>query len=104
MENGAYNASGAAALAAIGAIWVGIFCIALVFTILYIWFYWRIFEKAGFSGALSLLCLIPGFGQLIAVLILAFGEWPIHQRAVTAPAPAPYVPPPAPPSPPAPLA
>lgn len=37
---------------------------------------WRIFSKAGYSGALSFLVLIPGIGPLIAMLILAFGDWP----------------------------
>lgn len=38
---------------------------------------WRIFSKAGYNGAMSLLILIPGIGSLIVVLILAFGDWPV---------------------------
>ena len=45
-----------------------------------IWAYWRVFEKAGFSGALSLLNLIPGVGPLICMIILAFGRWPIEDE------------------------
>jgi uncharacterized membrane protein YhaH (DUF805 family) len=45
-----------------------------------LWVYWRIFAKAGYSGALSLLNLIPGVGPLICVLILAFGRWPIEDQ------------------------
>ena len=37
---------------------------------------WRICNRAGFSGALSLLHLIPGVGTLIVLAILAFSEWP----------------------------
>lgn len=56
----------------------GIVLIALVaFTL---WVYWRIFAKAGYSGALSLLNLIPGVGPLICMLILAFGRWPIEDE------------------------
>jgi hypothetical protein len=38
---------------------------------------WRILSRAGYSGALSFLMLIPGIGALIIFLMLAFGEWPI---------------------------
>lgn len=38
---------------------------------------WRIASKAGYSGALSLLMLIP-LVNLIIVLIFAFGEWPVE--------------------------
>ena len=50
--------------------------IALAFLALFIWIYWRILSRAGFSGALALLCLVPGVGALIPILILAFGRWP----------------------------
>jgi uncharacterized membrane protein YhaH (DUF805 family) len=49
----------------------------VVFTV---WIYWRIFAKAGFNGALSLLNLVPGVGQLICMVILAFGRWPIEDE------------------------
>jgi hypothetical protein len=56
------------------------FAIAMIFGlaifVLYIVCFWRIFSKAGFSGWMSLLSLIPGVGQLVIILILAFGEWP----------------------------
>ena len=45
-----------------------------------IWLYWRIFAKAGYNGALSLLNLVPGVGPLICILILAFGRWPIEDQ------------------------
>lgn len=37
--------------------------------------FWRIFSKAGFSGALSLLMLIP-LVNLIMIFVLAFASWP----------------------------
>jgi hypothetical protein len=37
---------------------------------------WRIFRRAGFHPALSLLIFLPGFGFLIAALLLAFRRWP----------------------------
>ncbi len=37
---------------------------------------WRIFVRAGFSGALSLLHLVPVVGLLVIMAILAFSDWP----------------------------
>jgi hypothetical protein len=37
--------------------------------------FWQIFSKAGYSGWLSLLVLLP-FVNVIALYILAFSEWP----------------------------
>lgn len=63
-----------------------------------IWLYWRIFVKAGYNGALSLLNFVPGVGQLICLLILAFGRWPIEDQLAGLGAPAsPPGPPTAPP-------
>jgi len=53
--------------------------IGLVFLILFIIIYWRIFSKAGYSGALSLLMLIP-IVNIIMLFVLAFGNWPIHRE------------------------
>jgi hypothetical protein len=47
---------------------------ALAFSI---WMWWRILEKAGYNGALSLLVL-TGIGGLIIQIVLAFGRWPIE--------------------------
>ncbi len=58
-----------------------VYALVIIGLILFlIWIYWRIFEKAGFSGALALLTLIPGIGHLICMLILAFSRWPIEDR------------------------
>lgn len=42
---------------------------------------WRICNRAGYSGAMSLLHLIPGVGTLIVFAILAFGTWPAGEAA-----------------------
>ena len=36
--------------------------------------YWRIFSKAGFAGALSLLMIVP-LVNLIVLYVVAFSEW-----------------------------
>ena len=48
--------------------------VALMITI-----WWRIFDKTGYGGAMSLLMLLPII-NLIMLLVLAFGEWPIQQE------------------------
>ncbi len=42
-----------------------------------VWLFWRIFAKTGMGGALSLLVLIPGVGGLVAICVLAFGNWKV---------------------------
>ena len=37
---------------------------------------WRICSRAGLSGALSLLHLVPVIGSFIVMAILAFSTWP----------------------------
>jgi len=41
--------------------------------------WWKIFSKAGHSGALALLFLVP-IVNLVIFLWFAFSEWPIHRR------------------------
>lgn len=41
--------------------------------------YWRIFSKAGFSGWLSLLILVP-FVNLIILYVIAFSEWKYRDK------------------------
>ncbi len=48
----------------------------LLFALLLIVPTWRIFVRAGFSGALSLLHLVPFVGLLVIMAILAFSDWP----------------------------
>jgi hypothetical protein len=42
---------------------------------------WRIFTRAGFSGALSLLHFVPVVGSLVVMAILAFSDWPAGEAA-----------------------
>jgi hypothetical protein len=63
----------AAALTGFG-LFIGIISIVLLVLAIVIW--WRIFSKAGYNGALSLLMFVP-IANLIMLLILAFAEWPI---------------------------
>ena len=41
--------------------------------------WWRIFSRAGYSGAMGLLMLIP-LVNFAALIKLAFSEWPIHKE------------------------
>jgi hypothetical protein len=63
------------------AIGVGLFALiiglaAIVFAVV---IYWRIFAKAGYSGALGLLMFVP-IVNLVMLGILAFAEWPIYKE------------------------
>ena len=68
----------------------------------FIFLFWRVFTKAGMSGALGLIALIPGLGWIICMCILAFSNWrvtpipPGYSSGLTAYPPTAY--PPAPPS------
>ncbi len=65
-----------ASLAAFGLI-VGIISLALlVFSVI---IYWKIFSKAGYSGAMGLWMFVP-IANIIVLCILAFGTWPIYQE------------------------
>ncbi len=64
----------AAAFASFGLIFGIISIVSVIFAII-IW--WRIFSKAGYNGVLSLLMFVP-IANLVMILILAFGEWPIY--------------------------
>lgn len=41
--------------------------------------WWKIFKKAGYSGALGLLMWVPLI-NFILLLVLAFSKWPIQMR------------------------
>ena len=51
----------------------------LVVFIVFLVAYWKIWSKAGFNGAWSLLMFVP-LVNLIAFLYLAFAKWPVHDR------------------------
>jgi uncharacterized membrane protein YhaH (DUF805 family) len=42
---------------------------------------WRIFVRAGFSGALALFHLVPLIGSFIVMAVLAFSTWPNGEAA-----------------------
>lgn len=63
-------------LAAYGIVILIIMLFGLLMLALQIFCWWKIFNKIGSSGALSLLLLVP-FGKLIVLLIAAFGKWPV---------------------------
>jgi hypothetical protein len=42
---------------------------------------WRICQRAGFSGALSLFHLVPIVGSFIVMAVLAFSSWPNGEAA-----------------------
>jgi uncharacterized membrane protein YhaH (DUF805 family) len=68
----------AAGIMALGcAVWAFIAIFALAVLAFQVWLFWRIFSKAGYNGAMALLVLIPAFGPLIAMCMLAFGHWPV---------------------------
>jgi hypothetical protein len=71
------SAATASVLATVFLIYGIVFVVIVAFTL---WVYWRIFAKAGFNGALSLLNLVPGIGQLICMIILAFSRWPMEDE------------------------
>lgn len=76
------DAAAAGILAAMAGLWLVFALIGLASMAFFLFCWWRIFEKAGFAGAFAFLFLVPGFGPLIVVLLLAFGEWPaLKQRA-----------------------
>ena len=72
-----HSAAATSAIMAFAFVYVIVISALIAFTL---WVYWRIFTKAGFNGALSLLNLVPGVGPLICMIILAFGRWPIEDQ------------------------
>jgi hypothetical protein len=51
-----------------------------VFLPIFIVPYWKIFSKAGFSGWLSLLMLVP-LVNLIVLYVVAFSPWRVQQAS-----------------------
>ena len=52
-----------------------ILIIWLVMIAFFVFLFWRIFTKAGMAGPLGLIALVPGFGWIICLCILAFSGW-----------------------------
>lgn len=57
--------------------WAILILAAMVFPI---FCFWRIFAKAGYNGAMSLIWLVPFVGPLVVICILAFGTWPSEKH------------------------
>jgi hypothetical protein len=60
-------------LGAMGFVWFIIMAVIMIIP------FWKIFQKAGFNPALSLLMLIPII-NIIAIFYLAFAAWPVHGK------------------------
>jgi hypothetical protein len=50
--------------------------IYLLIMVVFIAAYWQMFKKAGYSGALSLLLLVP-LANIILILWFGFSDWPV---------------------------
>lgn len=61
---------------ALGAYLGCIMIFTLIVVVLYLWLFYRIFKKAGYSGWMTLINLIPYVGSIIVLFMLAFGDWP----------------------------
>ena len=85
MDNSASSqtAANAGAVAMVGLIIVFELIFVGAIIAVFIWMYWRIFNRVGMSGPLALLNLIPGIGNIICLVVLAFGAWPIEQELQT---------------------
>ncbi|MDX2275205.1 MAG: hypothetical protein NW206_07110 [Hyphomonadaceae bacterium] len=59
-------------MGAFGIVW-------LVVIAFFIFLWWKIFSKAGFSGWLSLLLLVP-IANLIVIIYFAFADWPALKK------------------------
>jgi hypothetical protein len=57
------------------------FVLMLLFWALMVLAFWKIFEKAGFSGAWGLLALLP-MVQPLLLLFLAFADWPARRKTI----------------------
>jgi hypothetical protein len=76
------DAAGAAA-GIIGGIMLVLVFVLILGALIMIVPHWKIFERAGYSGALSLLMFIP-LVNLIVLVWFAFSDWPAL-RALSAP-------------------
>ena len=87
-----YSGDPNAAIAMMSGMMGGFLIIGLLILALFILFWWKIFSKAGYSGALSLIFLasiIPLIGMIVPVALIgwfAFADWPaLKQARVQAP-------------------
>jgi len=80
MYSNPYVDNGGDSLAALWGVFACAGLFTLLFVVLYLWLFYRIFSKAGYSGWYTLLNLIPYVGSVIVVFMLAFGDWPALHR------------------------
>ena len=72
--------SGSGAIAAFTGVTILVSLLVMVAIIVFsVIIYWKIFSKAGYSGALGLLMFVP-IANIVVLCILAFGEWPIYRE------------------------
>ncbi len=84
LADAANDATTRALAAAMSAMIGTVLILTVAFTVLFVWMFWRVFAKAGFPGAMGLLCLIPSLGPIICLIILAFSTWP-NERVIASP-------------------
>jgi uncharacterized membrane protein len=53
--------------------------VSLIVLVIAAWIWWRILAKTGYGGPLGLLMLVP-IANLVLLLVLAFGEWPVEKE------------------------
>jgi len=73
------NNSGSGIAALLGGAFLVYLIIMLALVVFAVIIYWKIFAKAGYSGAMGLLMFVP-IANIIVLCILAFGEWPIYRE------------------------
>src|ERR1700730_13756241 len=71
-----YNSGSSSAIGVFLIVYLVILWAIVIFSVI-VW--WKIFSKAGYSGALGLLMFVP-IANLIVLCVLAFREWPIHKE------------------------
>ena len=73
------NGTGTVNTGALAGIIISSVIFSLVAIIFAVVMYWRIFSKAGYSGAMGLLMFVP-IANIVVLCILAFGQWPIYKE------------------------
>lgn len=51
----------------------------VLFLVVPVVLFWRIFRRAGLPAPLALIALFLGFGHLVLLCVLALADWPILQ-------------------------
>ena len=66
--------------------------VSIIVLVLMLWIWGRIFHKAGYSGWLALLFLVP-LANVFVIIWFAFAQWPLERRAAGMGGPPAYYPP-----------